>query len=160
MDLAWPGQDSLLSAVRGHHVGRHPLTRFAYELGVIHAALLDSTPSSAVHFRRRGLVVEIDRWLDARLPTPHPRARLTTWTVGALIDRIAAVQVRAYRLLMTRAADDPLVHDSWTQLAKLIDTYNDMVTGIDRRMYRLPSLPQSPSTLNHRPPAIGPHNTA
>ncbi|MFE3444997.1 hypothetical protein ACFXNW_18350 [Nocardia sp. NPDC059180] len=137
--MAWPAQDSLLSAVRGHHIGRHPLLRFAYELGVVHGKLLDGPATADLLADVRGLVDSINQWLDSRLPTPHPRAHLIRATVGGLIDRIAEVQVRAYRLLMTLGADDPRVHDSWTDLARLIETYDDLVTGIDRRMYRLAS---------------------
>lgn len=136
-DLAWPSQDSLLLAIRGQHIGRHPITRWAYQLGVVHTLLLDQPATVGIGCRRDRLVTAIDRWLRERAPAPHPNARPCPESVGALVDRIAAMQVRAFRLLMTRAADDPEVHDSWTSLAVLVEAYNDLVTGIDHRIYHL-----------------------
>ncbi|MGQ4615001.1 DUF4254 domain-containing protein [Nocardia sp. R7R-8] len=48
------------------------------------------------------------------LPVPHSGARLHTETLGAVIDRLARSQVRAYHLLMTvDDVADPQVHAAW-----------------------------------------------
>ncbi|MBF6439641.1 hypothetical protein [Nocardia cyriacigeorgica] len=57
-----------------------------------------------------------------------------------MIDRIAAAQVRALDELMNRPADDPVVHEFWCRLAKLVEDYTDLVTAIDRRSCWLPTL--------------------
>ncbi|WP_454199286.1 hypothetical protein [Nocardia sp. Marseille-Q1738] len=38
---------------------------------------------------------------------------------------------------MTRTGDDPEVHDAWTELAVLVEAWNDLVTGVDRGNYRI-----------------------
>ncbi|WP_328439679.1 hypothetical protein [Nocardia puris] len=140
-DLAWPGQDGLLAAIRGQHIGPHPITGWAHELGILHTRLLDHPAEHETRSRRARVIQAIDRWLQPRLPSPHRAARVYPKTVGVLVDRIAATQVRAWRLLMTYPADDTRVHGAWRQLAVLVDAYNDLVTGLDRRTYRLPTTP-------------------
>ncbi|TLG01765.1 DUF4254 domain-containing protein [Nocardia cyriacigeorgica] len=140
-DLAFPASESLLSAIRGHHVGPHPLARRARTLGEIHTQLLADPEQPILLARRRMTIAAIDRWLAPRLPRPHPTATARSDTVGMLVDRIAAAQVRALDELMNRAAaDDPVVHECWCRLAKLVEDYNDLVTAIDRRCCWLPTL--------------------
>ncbi|WP_281920367.1 hypothetical protein [Nocardia cyriacigeorgica] len=58
--------------------------------------------------------------------------------MGTLIDRIAATQVQAWSQLMSQPADHPDVHYAWYRLAELVETYTDLVTGLDRRSIYLP----------------------
>lgn len=139
-DLAWLDQESLLSAIRGHHVGPHPLARRARTLGEIHTQLLADPEQPILLARRRESIAAIDRWLAPRLPRPHPSATARSDTVGMVIDRIATAQVQALDELMNRAADHPIVHESWCRLAKLVEDYNDLITAIDRRSRWLPTL--------------------
>ncbi|MBF6397845.1 DUF4254 domain-containing protein [Nocardia cyriacigeorgica] len=139
-DLAWLDQESLLSAIRGHHVGPHPMARRARTLGEIHTQLLADPEQPILLTCRRESIAAIDRWLAPRLPRPHPSAAARADTVGMVIDRIAAAQVRALDELMNRPADHPIVHECWCRLAKLVEDYNDLITAIDRRSRWLPTL--------------------
>ncbi len=137
-DLAWPPIEALLSAIRGHHVGRHPITRWAHHLGEIHLDLLHRHQDvESTQGERLETIRQINRWLRTHAPTAHRTARPCPESVGELVDRIAAAQVLAYRLLMSRTGDDLEVHDAWTKLAKLVDTWNDLVASIDRGSYSL-----------------------
>ncbi|MBF6093960.1 hypothetical protein [Nocardia cyriacigeorgica] len=136
--LAWPGQDDLLTAIRGHHVGRHPLVHWAAELGTIHTQLLDYPDMALLRHRRERLITTIDAWLAPRLPRPHAIAICHPESMGTLIDRIAATQVQAWTRLMSQPADHPDVHDAWCRLAELVENYTDLVTGLDRRSIYLP----------------------
>ncbi len=152
-DLAWPPIEALLSAIRGHHVGIHPITQWAHHLGEIHLGLLHHHAAviESAQGERLETIRQINRWLRAHAPTAHPAARPCPEPVGELVDRIAAAQVLAYRLLMTRSGDDQEVHYAWTALAILVVTWNDLVTGIDRGSYSLEageSVPPRPH--NHR----------
>ncbi|MBF6397899.1 hypothetical protein IU438_19085 [Nocardia cyriacigeorgica] len=139
--LAWPGQDDLLSAIRGHHIGRHPLTGWAAELGVVHTQMLDYPATVLLRYRRTRLIATIDRWLAPRLPEPHTTAICHPESMGTLIDKIAVTQVQAWTRLMSQPADHPDVHHAWCRLAELVDTYTDLVTGLDRRSIYLPDPP-------------------
>ncbi|WP_280471074.1 DUF4254 domain-containing protein [Nocardia cyriacigeorgica] len=138
--MAFPASESLLSAIRGHHVGPHPLARRARTLGEIHIQLLPDPEQPILLARRRNTIAAIDRWLAPRLPRPHPTATARSETVGMVVDRIAAAQVRALDELMNRPADHPVVHECWSRLAKLVEDYTDLVTAIDRRSCWLPTL--------------------
>ncbi len=148
--LAWPGQDDLLSAIRGHHIGRHPLNGWAAELGIVHTQLLRYPGMALLRHRRTRLIAAIDSWLAPRLALPHATAICHTETMGTLVDRIAATQVQAWTRLMDLPADHPDVHDAWYRLAELVETYTDLVTGLDRRSTYLPDPPPGPNTC--RPP--------
>ncbi|MBF6324750.1 DUF4254 domain-containing protein [Nocardia cyriacigeorgica] len=139
-DLAWLDQETLLSAIRGHHVGPHPLAGWAHALGAIHTQLLRDGQQPSLLAGRRESIAAIDRWLAPRLPRPHPSATARPDTVGMVIDRIAATQVQALDELMNRAADHPVVHECWCRLAKLVEDYTDLITAIDRRSCWLPTL--------------------
>ncbi|MBF6271240.1 DUF4254 domain-containing protein [Nocardia farcinica] len=139
---AWPGQDDLLAAIRGHHIGRHPLVGWAAELGVVHTRLLDFPGMPLLRHRRARLITAIDNWLAPRLPRPHSIAICHPESVGTLIDRIAATQIRAWTRLMAQPADHPEVHDAWCRLAELVETYTDLVTGLDNRSIYLPDAQQ------------------
>ncbi|NNH73681.1 DUF4254 domain-containing protein [Nocardia uniformis] len=137
--LDFPSADALLSAIRGQHVGVHRLCQLARELGRVCEAQL-STPDSLTLRRERSMLIDdIDVWVAQRLPTPHPNSSLHNEAMGAVIARLAAAQVRAYRLLMTvKPADDDRVHAEWTHLAVLVDGYTDLTTEVLARSRRLP----------------------
>ncbi|MGY2090484.1 DUF4254 domain-containing protein [Nocardia gipuzkoensis] len=134
-----PSGESLLSAIRGHHVDGHRLTRFAAEFG----RLYQRSPARLGRGCRCGsdeLVLAVDTWAAMNLPVPHSGARLHTETLGAVIDRLARSQVRAYHLLMTVDVSDPQVHAAWYRLAELVDGYTDLADALTQRSVRLPAL--------------------
>src|SRR5690606_25680982 len=88
--------------------------------------------------RRTRLIAAIDSWLAPLLALPHETAICHTETMGMLVDRIAATQVQAWTRLMSLPADHSDVHDAWYRLAELVETYTDLVTGLDRRSTYLP----------------------
>ncbi len=139
LDRSLLSGEALLSAIRGHHVGDHQLAQLACELGGLHHRRLLGRDSECCR-RRTELVSAVDVWMGAHLPIPHPDARVHTETLGAVIDRMAETQVRAYHLLMTVDPSDPQVHADWYRLAELVDSYTDLVTGLSHRAIRLPAL--------------------
>ncbi|MFC8526621.1 DUF4254 domain-containing protein [Nocardia sp. NPDC057227] len=127
-----PSAEELCAAIRGHHVGPHPVARLATELGALYQEL--EFPG-----RREELISSVDTWAARHLPAPRADARPSGETLGVVVDRIAYTQVRAYHLLMT--ADDLAalrVHAAWFRLAELADSYADLVTAFGRRGLRLP----------------------
>ncbi|WP_435590817.1 DUF4254 domain-containing protein [Nocardia sp. bgisy118] len=135
----FPSGEALLSAIRGHHVGVHPLEKFAHQFGLLHqhrlTGLFDECRCSRLEF-----LLAVDVWVADHLPVPHPTATLHTETLGAVIDRLAEAQVYAYHLLMTVDPADPIVHAAWYRLAELVDGYTDLITGVTQRARRLPAL--------------------
>src|SRR4051794_39810185 len=109
--LDFPSADALLSAIRGQHIGRHRLCQLACELGRVRDAQLSAPDSLTLRRERLALIADIDAWVAQRLPTPHPNSSLHPEAMGAVIDRLAAAQVRAYHLLMNlNPARDDRVH--------------------------------------------------
>jgi hypothetical protein len=135
----FPSGEALLSAIRGHHVGIHPLAKLAHNFGVMHQRCL-ATFGSECSCRADELTLAVDVWVADRLPIPHPRARMHSETLGAVIARLAEAQMYAYHLLMTIDPADPAVHAAWYRLAELVDGYTDLTTDIVRRARRLPAL--------------------
>jgi len=131
--------EALLSAIRGHRVGIHPLAKLAHEFGVMYQRRLAAFGSEC-RCRRDELVLAVDVWVADHLPPPHPAATMHTETLGAVIARLAEAQVYAYRLLMTIDPADPAVHAAWYRLAELVDGYTDLTTDLARRARRLPAL--------------------
>ncbi|MFI7664154.1 DUF4254 domain-containing protein [Nocardia sp. NPDC049526] len=135
----FPSGEALLSAIRGHHVGVHPLAKLAHDFGVIYQRRL-AMFGSECHCRRDELALAVDVWVTDHLPIPRPGASMHTETLGAVIARLAEAQVHAYHLLMTIDPADPAVHAAWSRLAELVDGYTDLTTDIARRARRLPAL--------------------
>ncbi|MEV4129334.1 DUF4254 domain-containing protein [Nocardia sp. NPDC049707] len=113
-----------------------------------------ATFGSECRCRANELVLAVDVWVADRLPVPHPKARMHTETLGAVIARLAQAHVYAYHLLMTIDPADPAVHAAWYQLAELVDGYTDLTADIARRARRLPALgavrcpaPDSPAKM-------------
>ncbi|MEU2254435.1 DUF4254 domain-containing protein [Nocardia xishanensis] len=136
--VLFPAGEAMLSAIRGHHVGVHPLTQLAHQLGLLYRHRLtgpvDECRSSSIE-----LIFAVDLWVANHSPDPHPTATLHTETLGAVIDRLAEAQVRAYHLLMTVDPTDPIVHAAWYRLAELVDGYTDLTTAVTQRARRLPA---------------------
>lgn len=132
-----PSGEALLSAIRGHHVGEHPLVKLAHELGALHHRELTEIGSDC-HDGKAELVIALDIWVAEHLPTPHPDATVHSETLGAVIDRLADAQVRAYHLLMAVAPGDQAVRTAWHRLAELVDDYTDLITALAQRSRRLP----------------------
>lgn len=135
----FPSGDALLSAIRGHHVGIHPLAKLAHQFGVMYQRRL-ATLGSECRCRADELAFAVDVWVADHVPIPHSEARMHTETLGAVIARLAEAQVHAYHLLMTINPADPAVHAAWYRLAELVDGYTDLTTDIARRARRLPAL--------------------
>ncbi|WP_431955843.1 DUF4254 domain-containing protein [Nocardia lijiangensis] len=139
MTALFPSGEALLSAIRGHHVGGHPLAKLANRLGLLHRHRLtesaDECRCSSAEF-----VLAVDAWVADHLLLPHPAATLHTETLGAVIDRLAEAQVHAYHLLMTVDPAGPIVHAAWYRLAELVDGYTDLITEVTQRARRLPVL--------------------
>ncbi|WP_280244459.1 DUF4254 domain-containing protein [Nocardia abscessus] len=86
-------------------------------------------------------MLAVDTWAAMHLPVPRSGARLHTETLGAVIDRLARSQVRAYHLLMTvDDVADPQVHAAWYRLAELVDGYTDLADALTQRSVGLPAL--------------------
>ncbi|MEV0359400.1 DUF4254 domain-containing protein [Nocardia sp. NPDC050697] len=133
-----PSAEELCSAIRGHHIAPHPVTRFAGELG--HLYQQPHARPSECNCRREELALAVDLWASGNLPIPYPDARLHTETLGAVIDHLARTQTHAYHLLMT--TDDvsaPHVHAAWYQLAELVDGYTELALALTQRSTRLPA---------------------
>ncbi|WP_433678033.1 DUF4254 domain-containing protein [Nocardia sp. CA-119907] len=151
--------EALLSAIRGHHIGIHPLAKLAHEFGLMYQQRL-TTFGNECRCRRDELVLAVDVWVADHLPVPHPAATMHTETLGTVIARLAEAQVHAYHLLMTIDPADPAVHAAWYQLAELVDGYTDLTTDVAQRARRLPALedhwcrsPDSPTKMRCWPPA-------
>ncbi|WP_431969575.1 DUF4254 domain-containing protein [Nocardia sp. bgisy134] len=138
-ETLFPSGEALLSAIRGHHLGRHPLTRLARQFGRMQQWLLLGAGREC-RCCRTELILAVDVWVGEHLPHPHPAATLHTETLGTVIDRLAEAQVRAYHLLMTIDPADARVHAAWYRLAELVDGYTDLTTEVMRRARRLPAL--------------------
>lgn len=135
-----PSGEELCAAIRGHHIGPHPVARLAAEFGQLYRDI-PVTPPWECYCRRDELVLAVDSWAAMWLPVPRPGARLHTESLGVVVGRMARIQVHAYRLLMTVPdVSDPLVHTAWYRLAELVDGYTDLAAALDGRSVRLPAL--------------------
>ncbi|MBH0777708.1 DUF4254 domain-containing protein [Nocardia bovistercoris] len=135
-----PSGEELCAAILGHHVGGHPLSRIAARLGVLYRHEAGHTLTEC-GCDRTELVLAADEWTAVCLPVPRSGARLHTESLGAVIDRLARLQVGAYRLLLTvEDVRDPRVHTAWYRLAELVDGYTDLADALVGRVVRLPAL--------------------
>ncbi|WP_249643774.1 DUF4254 domain-containing protein [Nocardia sputi] len=137
-DGLFPTGEALLSAIRGHHVGPHPLTSIAHRFGQLHQQRLHD-PACPVCPCRAELSRQADLWVVEHVPPAHPEAILHSESLGTVIDRLAVQQVRAFHLLMNAEPSDPIVHAAWYRLAELVDDYTDLTTAVARRSRRLPA---------------------
>ncbi|KQY33227.1 hypothetical protein ASD42_15210 [Nocardia sp. Root136] len=142
-----PLSDILVRACRGHRVVGGPLLWFARDLAVLHekrivgrGGRVDTDPAvlREIDCRRSELVLAIDDWVLRAIPQHRLGATLHTETVGAVIDRMAEASVRAHHALMTRAANDEMLHCAWHHLAELADAYDDLVRDVLAGRRRLP----------------------
>ncbi|MGV9676499.1 DUF4254 domain-containing protein [Nocardia sp. NPDC003482] len=122
-----PDWHELLAAFCGHIGDRpedHPVTRWARSLAELHLARREQPLHAAeIDCRRNELVALIDDWVGANT-TRRPRAQ----SLGAMIDAMAAAQVRAIHLLRhTDSVTDARVHAAWYLLASLADAWTDQV---------------------------------
>ncbi|CAM4344527.1 DUF4254 domain-containing protein [Nocardia ninae] len=137
---------ALLSAIRGHHVGIHPLADLARQFGLMYQRRQDAS-ATEFHCRRSELMRAVDAWAAEHQTSPHPNATLHTETLGSVIDQVAEAHVHAYQLLMTINPTDPAVHAAWFRLAELVDSYSDLITKVIQRSRRLPT--SSTQTREH-----------
>ncbi|WP_433207064.1 DUF4254 domain-containing protein [Nocardia sp. CA-107356] len=139
-----PSAEVLLCAIRGHYLDDHPLARWASLLAGLHRILgdtLDAGMGRENWCSERGYLVHaIDLWVERHVPQHRRGGALHTETLGTVIDRIAAAQVRAESLLMNVAtAADPSVHAAWHRLAELVDAYGDLAAEVITGSRRLPA---------------------
>lgn len=75
-------------------------------------------------------------------PQHHHGTRLHTETVGVVVDRLAAAQVCAMRMLTGAAAapTSPHTRAAWVHLAELADAYDDLAMEVVAGRTRLPLL--------------------
>ncbi|MEV0339435.1 DUF4254 domain-containing protein [Nocardia sp. NPDC050713] len=136
--VLFPSGETLLSAIRGHNVGVHPLAKSAHQFGLLYQRRLAGLTNES-NCSRDEFILAVDMWVADHLPVPHPSSTLHTETLGAVINRLAEAQVRAYHLLMTVDPADPSVHAAWYRLAELVDGYTDLTKEVTRRARRLPA---------------------
>ncbi|MFE5455956.1 DUF4254 domain-containing protein [Nocardia sp. NPDC056564] len=132
----------LLSSIRGPRGSRHPLARWASELADLHrTADPDAVASNPAFNRARAdLVHSIDLWIERLVPQHRRGGTVHTETMGSVIDRIAAAQVRAEAALNhSTGVAEPLVHAAWHHLAELVDGYNDLAAAVITGARRLPA---------------------
>ncbi|WP_054812203.1 DUF4254 domain-containing protein [Nocardia arizonensis] len=140
VDLVLPAAEELCAAIRGDPTVAHPLTRIAADFGRLYRRTAPDL-DCARRCDRDEMVFAVDTWAASHLPVPRPDARAHTETVGAVIDRLARLQVHAWTLLMTvDNVADPQVHAAWHRLAELVDSYTDLNIGLSQRALRLPAL--------------------
>ncbi|MBF6331567.1 DUF4254 domain-containing protein [Nocardia transvalensis] len=122
-----PDWHELLAAFCGHIGDQpedHPITRWARDLAELHLVRREHPLRAAeIDCRRSELVARIDDWVGA-----HTARRPRPESLGAIVDGMAAAQVRATHLL--RSVDDVTderVHAAWFLLASLADGWSDLV---------------------------------
>lgn len=125
-----PDWHELLAAFCGHigdQPDDHPITRWARALAELHLARREHPLHVAeIDGRRNELVAHIDDWVAA-----HTARRPRSQSLGAVVDGMAAAQVRATHLL--RSVDDVTddrVHSAWFQLASMADGWTDLVEQV------------------------------
>ncbi|WP_084653914.1 DUF4254 domain-containing protein [Nocardia altamirensis] len=131
--------EELLDAIRGSLDNNHPLARLAFRLADLHRGD-ESTDGAAAHRGAQAdLVHDIDVWIERIVPQHRRGGTVHTETLGSVIDRMAAAQVRADAVLTGNPnASAPEVHAAWYRLAELVDGYNDLVTAVVAGHRRLP----------------------
>ncbi|RDI52882.1 DUF4254 domain-containing protein [Nocardia mexicana] len=131
---ALPDWHELLAAFCGHlgdEPGDHPMVRWARALAELHLRRhLQPTHAAEIDCGRAELVATIDSWIGERLPARRHRG-LYPESLGAAVDRLAAAQVHANRLLHGAAdVSDERVHTAWYRLASLADDWSDLVDEV------------------------------
>ena len=128
-----PDWHELLAAFCGH-LGDgphdHPVTRRARTLAELHLSrhehpyLADEIDSCRIE-----LVAHIDEWVVTHTHWRRSSARLES--PGAVVDGMAAAQVRALHLLRTvEQVSDERVHAAWFLLASIADGWTDLVASV------------------------------
>lgn len=130
-----PDWHELLAAFCGHlgdDPGTHPMVRWARALAELHLRRHDQPGHAAeIDCARAELVASIDNWVSATLRPPRVRRGLFPESLGGAVDRLAAAQVHANRLLHTAAdVSDARVHTAWYRLAALADDWSDLVAEV------------------------------
>ncbi|UGT39098.1 DUF4254 domain-containing protein [Nocardia yamanashiensis] len=133
-----PTKSQVLRACRGSGFPGHPLLRAAHDLAEVHERRLSATPDQAAALEqiRTDLVHEIDRWITSQLPPSHGGARVHTETLGAVIDRLAALTAHAYAALASATTRD--LANIWEHLAELAIGYEDLTSEVRTGRRRLP----------------------
>ncbi|WP_280265243.1 DUF4254 domain-containing protein [Nocardia wallacei] len=134
-DLAdLPDWHELLAAFCGHlgdDPGDPPMVRWARALAELHLRRHQQPAHAAeIDGSRAELVATIDGWVGDRLPARRHRG-LYPESLGGAVDRLAAAQVHANRLLHSAAdVSDERVHTAWYRLASLADDWSDLVDEV------------------------------
>jgi hypothetical protein len=109
----------------GDEPGAHPVTSWARTLAELHLTRRESPLRTAeIDCRRAEIVAHIDDWIAVATHTRRPAPQ----SLGAVVDAMAAAQVRAVMLLRgrTEAADDR-IHSAWSLLASLADEWSELI---------------------------------
>ncbi|MBF6171190.1 DUF4254 domain-containing protein [Nocardia blacklockiae] len=128
---ALPDWHELLAAFCGHlgdEPGAHPVVRWARALAELHLRRHDEPGHVAeIDCGRAELIAAIDNWVSA----PRTGRGLYPESLGGAVDRLAAAQVHANRLLHSAAdVSEARVHAAWYRLAALADDWNDLVAEV------------------------------
>ncbi|WP_051498989.1 DUF4254 domain-containing protein [Nocardia sp. BMG51109] len=130
-----PDWHELLAAFCGHLGDKpddHPMVRWARALAELHLRRhREPAHASEIDCGRAELVAVIDGWVSERVHSPQARRGLYPESLGGAIDRLAAAQVHANRLLHSCAdISDERVHNAWHRLATLADDWTDLVAEV------------------------------
>ncbi|WP_433524049.1 hypothetical protein ACQPZ2_02080 [Nocardia pseudovaccinii] len=137
-----PDKDAVLAACRGFpNMTDHPMLDAAGELAILHSTR-EHTPLSAlkdVDRQRTRVMLGIDQWVVTTIPVPFPAARLSTHTMGQVIDQLAQLSVHTYIALA--AAPEELFYDASLRLAEAAGAYQNLVDELACGLRRLPQHP-------------------
>ncbi|MFE9321879.1 DUF4254 domain-containing protein [Nocardia sp. NPDC052278] len=137
-----PDKHAVLAACRGlPTMTDHPMLDAAGELAILHQTR-EHTPLRALEHidrQRTRVMSAIDQWVVAATPIPFPAARVSTHTMGQVIDQLAQLAVHTHIALAT--APDGLFYDASLQLAEAADAYQDLADELSCGIRRLPQHP-------------------
>ncbi|WP_405490965.1 DUF4254 domain-containing protein [Nocardia sp. NBC_00511] len=127
-----PDWHELLAAFCGHigdQPDDHPVTRWARALAELHLRRRERPgDAGGIDELRARLVGFIDEWVTNRA---LPRGAARAESLGAVVDAMAAAQVRAVYLLRTvEKVSDEQVHAAWFLLAQMADGWTDRAAGV------------------------------
>ncbi|MET8648721.1 DUF4254 domain-containing protein [Nocardia aurea] len=129
----------LLSAISGHGVADHPITRWCVDLVGIHRdSAAEGCDERLSAKRRADIIRDIDMWTNHHVPQHLNGSRLHTETIGAVIDKIARAYTRFQTEMSRHAPGDPRVHGAWHCVAELVVAYRDLAAEVVRGQRRLP----------------------
>ncbi|MGQ4619769.1 hypothetical protein [Nocardia sp. R7R-8] len=138
--------EQLLAAITGHLDSDAPLTRWARELGDLHAALLPGCVDSghqpagfddaAVRRQITDVIEKVNSWAAFHLPRPTG-ARRHTHCLGEVISHVAQTFAEAW-WTVRHTDDEQLRHEAWFHLGEVREGYADLLADIHACRVELP----------------------